>query len=98
MNIIGLIKAIGKVGKWTSKGLKLVPMVGEVVTLVEAIKGIKGRQKQDAAVDLVKLVLAASEEVVDRDVLDDAEVEDATRKVIDAVVALQNVIARKGTG
>jgi hypothetical protein len=44
---------------------------------------------------MVKSILGVAERGVDRDILDDDEVESATRKVIDAVVALQNLIASK---
>ena len=98
MNVLGIFKLFGKVGKWTAKGLTLVPMIGEVISIIEALKSLKGQQKQDAAVDLVKAILATSEEAFGKDLLNDTEIEAATRQVIDAVVALQNIIAKKQRG
>lgn len=98
MNVLGIFKLFGKVGKWTAKGLALVPMIGEMISIVEAFKKLKGQQKQDAAVDLIRAILAGSEEASGRDLLNDLDVEAATRSAIDAIVALQNVIAKKQRG
>lgn len=76
-------------------GLKLLPYIVEAVQWVEKFITSKGKYKQDAAVYMVKSILGVAERGVDRDILDDDEVESATRKVIDAVVALQNLIASK---
>jgi len=76
-------------------GLKLLPFIVEAISWVEKFVSRKGRAKQDAAVYLVKSIVGVSEIAHGRDLLDDDAVEDATRKVIDAVVALQNVIASK---
>jgi hypothetical protein len=76
-------------------GLKLLPYIVEAVQWVEKFITSKGKYKQDAAVYMVKSILGVAERGVDRDILDDDEVESATRKVIDAVVALQNLIKLK---
>jgi hypothetical protein len=76
-------------------GLKLLPYIVEAVQWVERFITTKGKYKQDAAVYMVKSILGVAERGMDRDILDDDEVESATRKVIDAVVALQNLIASK---
>ena len=76
-------------------GLKLLPYIVEAVQWVERFITTKGKYKQDAAVYMVKSILGVAERGVDRDILDDDEVESATREVIDAVVALQNLIASK---
>ena len=76
-------------------GLKLLPYIVEAVQWVEKFITSKGKYKQDAAVYMVKSILGVAERGVDRDILDDDEVESATRKLIDAVVALQNLIASK---
>ena len=76
-------------------GLKLLPYIVEAVQWVERFITTKGKYKQDAAVYMVKSILGVAERGVDRDILDDDEVESATRKVIDAVVALQNLIKSK---
>ena len=76
-------------------GLKLLPYIVEAVQWVERFITTKGKYKQDAAVYMVKSILGVADRGMDRDILDDDEVESATRKVIDAVVALQNLIASK---
>jgi hypothetical protein len=44
---------------------------------------------------MVKATLGLVESGTGRDLLDDEDVEKATREVIDAVVALQNIVANK---
>lgn len=73
----------------------IVPGVGEVEAIVKALPGTKGQQKQDMLVELVKHSLVTAEGLTERDLLDDAEVEAATRAVIDAVVHLDNVVKAK---
>lgn len=80
---------------WISLGIKLLPFIVDAVQWVERFVNGKGKTKQDAAVYMVKAGLGVAERALDRDVLDDDEVETATRKVIDAVVALQNLLAKK---
>ena len=76
-------------------GLKLLPYIVEAVQWVEKFITSKGKYKQDAAVYMVKSILGVAERGVDRDILDDDEVESATRKVIDAIVALENLLKKK---
>jgi hypothetical protein len=76
-------------------GLKLLPFIVEAVSWVEKFVTRKGKAKQDAAVYMVKSIVGVVEIADGRDLLDDDDVEVATRKVIDAVVALQNVIMHK---
>jgi hypothetical protein len=76
-------------------GLKLLPMIVEAISWVERFITQKGQYKQDAAVYMVKSILGVVETGVARDLLDDDEVEAATRKCIDAIVSLQNLIATK---
>jgi hypothetical protein len=80
---------------WVTLGMKLLPYIVEAVGWVEKFITQKGQYKQDAAVYMVKSVLGIAEVGTARDLLDDDDVEAATRKVIDAVVALQNVVAKK---
>jgi hypothetical protein len=82
-------------GSWISLGMKLLPYITEAVQWVEKFITTKGKHKQDCAVYMVKSILGVAEAGANRDLLDDEDVEEATRKVIDAVVALQNVIASK---
>lgn len=82
--------------KWIGIGEKIVPLVITAVNAVEKLAdSAKGKDKQDAAVDLVSSMLAVVEGGVNKDLLNDAAVQEAVRKVIDAVVALQNVIATR---
>ena len=81
---------------WVAIGLRLAPLIiGAVQAVERLVTSAKGKAKQDAAIDMVATVLAAVEGAAGQDLLNDAAVQDATRKVIDAVVALQNVIARR---
>jgi hypothetical protein len=76
-------------------GLKLLPMIVEAISWVERFITQKGQYKQDAAVYMVKAILGVVETGAARDLLNDDEVEAATRKCIDAIVSLQNLIAAK---
>tara|TARA_R110000824_G_scaffold27017_5_gene92273 strand:- start:1415 stop:1672 length:258 start_codon:yes stop_codon:yes gene_type:complete len=80
---------------WITLGMKLLPYIVEAVGWVEKFVTRKGREKQDAAVYMVKSIVGVAEIADGRDLLDDEEVEDATRKVIDAVVALNNIVSKK---
>lgn len=66
----------------------VVPGVAQVEAIAKAIPTLKGKQKQDAVVELVKTGLQSAEELSGHDLANDAEVIDATRAVIDAEVAL----------
>ena len=80
---------------WLSLGLKLLPWIVEAVQWVEKFISAKGSRKQDAAVYMIKSFVGVAESATARNLLDDDEVEAATRQVINAVVALQNLIAKK---
>jgi hypothetical protein len=80
---------------WITLGMKLLPYIVEAVQWVEKFVTQKGRYKQDAAVYMVKSILGIVETGVDRDLLDDDEVEASTRKIIDAIVSLNNLLAKK---
>lgn len=82
-------------GSWISTGMKLLPYISSAVEWVERFVRRKGRAKQDAAVQMILSMLTVAESAKEKDLLDDQAVEEATRRVIDAVVALQNVIASK---
>ena len=81
--------------QWIALGMKLLPFIVEAVQWVEKFITQKGQYKQDAAVYMVRSILGVAEQGANKDLLNDDDVESATRKVIDAVVALQIVIARK---
>lgn len=73
----------------------VVPGVAAIETIAQQFGKLQGTQKQDAVVELVRQSLLAAEGVTARDLADDADVATATRAVIDAVVALHVVVARK---
>jgi|TARA_R100001086_G_scaffold105813_1_gene53223 hypothetical protein len=81
--------------KWISIGLKLLPFIVEAINWVEKFIMKKGVEKQDAAVKMTLSMLGIAEEAMDKDIMNDKDVEEATRRVIDAVVALQNLLASK---
>lgn len=74
--------------------LKVIALVPVVVSSVEKLfTAGKGKAKQDAAVSILGDMVSALEFGVERDLLDKVAAQDALRKVIDAVVAFQNVLA-----
>lgn len=80
--------------KWLTLGLKLGPLLIAAVQSVEKLaSGMKGREKQEAAIDFATTMLPIIEGAVGRDLVDDPSVQVAMRAAIDAYVALQNVIA-----
>jgi hypothetical protein len=83
--------------KWISIGLKLLPFIVEAVNWVEKFIMKKGVEKQTAAVKMTLSMLDIAEEAMDKDIMNDKDVEEATRRVIDAVVALQNLLSSKQT-
>lgn len=77
--------------------LRLVPLIFAAVSAVEKLAGArKGKDKQDAAVALVGDLLPIVEGAIGRDVVDDAQVQDAMRTTIDAIVALLNATRTVG--
>lgn len=78
---------------WMTLAAKLVPVVVAAITAVERLMTAgKGKEKQDAAVEIVGDLIPLVEASINNDLLNDDDVQDAIRKIIDAVVALQNVI------
>ena len=84
--------------RWVSIGLKLLPFIVEAINWVEKFIMKKGVEKQDAAVRMTLSMLGIAEEAMDKDIMNDSDVEKATRNVIDAVVALQNLLSSKKQG
>ena len=89
--------------RWKQIGGLALAIVGAVVPAVSQVEnGVKaamearsGADKQAAALELVKSSVALVEQLSDKDLVNDPEVEGATRAVIDAVVHLQNVLVKK---
>lgn len=77
---------------WVAAAFKIIPLVISAVRTIEAVSTAKGKQKQDAAVDMVGDLIPLVESTISREVANEDEVKDAIRKVIDAVVALLNVV------
>ena len=85
--------------KWVKLGIGvarvMIPAVAKVETIARSLPSLKGPATQDAVIELVTASVLASETIADRDLLNDPEVEKATRGIVDAVVAFQNVLAKK---
>lgn len=73
----------------------VVPGVSAIEEIAKGFPGMKGKDKQNAVVELVKAALLTIEGVKGSDLANDDDVIAATRAVIDTVVALQNLLARK---
>jgi hypothetical protein len=83
--------------KWLNVGLKLLPYV---LSCVQAVEGFltgpkRGEEKENAAVGMVHAILQTVEAGIDRDLLNDADVNRAVREIMQAIVALENVVASK---
>jgi len=79
-------------------GLRLFPLILTSIESVERFVRGKGSEKEDAAVTMVDTILRTVEAGTNKDLLNDAAVNAATRDVIKAVVSLQNVVKTKGGG
>jgi hypothetical protein len=78
------------------KIFSVVPIIFSAVTKVrQALPDLKGPDQQAAAMLIVEAVLSTSETLAGRDLINDADVKQAVRGVMDAVVALHNIIAAK---
>ncbi len=81
---------------WVLIGLKLLPLIwGAVQSVEHFLSEIHGSAKQNAAIDMVSAFLIATEGAAGRDLLNDNDVREATKELINAVVALQNLIASR---
>ena len=79
-------------------GLRLFPLILTSIESVERFVRGKGSEKEDAAVTMVDTILRTVEAGTNKDLLNDAAVNAATRDVIKAVGSLQNVVKTKGGG
>ena len=80
---------------WTLKGIQLLPAIIKAVQAVEHLVKEKGEPKMTAALELVDIFVKSTEGFAGID-LADTEIRNAVKEVIEAYVALQNVIKRKG--
>jgi|TARA_R110000824_G_scaffold140651_5_gene306791 hypothetical protein len=76
-------------------GLKLFPYIMTAIESIERCVKARSEDKENAAVAVVHSILQTVETGVDKDLLNDEDVNRATRDVMRAVVSLQNVISRK---
>jgi len=82
---------------WVNVGIKLLPFV---LSCVQAVEGFltgskRGEEKENAAVGMVHAILQTIEAGVDKDLLNDADVNRAVRECMQAFVALENIVAGK---
>jgi len=76
----------------------IVPQVGQIEAIVKQVpqlKDLTGADKKAAVLSIISGSLQAAEGLADKDLLNDADVLAAAGGVVDAVVALQNIIAAK---
>lgn len=83
--------------KWIPLGFKIAQEIPAAIAAiqhgVEALAHNNNPQaKEDGAVEIVKAASAVGEDVLGKDLLNDPEVEAATRAATQAVITLQNVV------
>lgn len=87
---------------WIASVTKLIPLIVGAVNVVEKLKDLfksdssaeGSKKKQDAAVDIVTTMLEASELVIGKDIIDNAEFQVLLRRLIDDYVAIQNFVSK----
>lgn len=72
--------------------LKWLPAIVQAVKAVEEVSSAKGKAKLDVAIGVFGTLVQSVESTIPREILNEAKVQDAIRKVMDAIVALQNVV------
>jgi hypothetical protein len=85
------LKTFGRIG--LSLAEIMVPQVRVIEGLAKALPLLKGKSKQDAWIEIVKQSLEGAENITEKDLLDEPEVEAAARAVADSVVAFDNIVA-----
>ena len=80
---------------WTLKGIQLLPAIIKAVQAVEYLVKEKGEPKMTAALELVDIFVKTTEGFSGIDLADE-DIRKAVKEVIEAYVALQNVVKRKG--
>lgn len=71
---------------------KWLPVITAAINAVERLSTKKGKDKQDEAILITGEMIPLIESTIPREVVDEEMVQDALRKVIDAVVSLQSVV------
>lgn len=72
--------------------LRWLPIILQAVTAVERLSSKKGAEKRTEAIAFVRELIPMVESAIPREIVDEAAVQDAIGKVIDAIVALGNVV------
>jgi hypothetical protein len=73
----------------------VVPGVVEMEDVAWKLGTLRGPEKQEGVVQMVRGALAAANTLTERQLAEDPDVERATRGVIDAVVALHKIVAQR---
>ncbi len=73
---------------------QIVPGVSAVEALAESLGSVTGEQKKQAIVDLVKNTVLAGEGLTNTDFKLEPDLDKAVGAVVDAVVALHEIVAR----
>ncbi len=73
----------------------LFPQIAAIENLAKAIPSLKGSAKEDAAIELIKNSSWFLEDVTDKELLSEPDVEAAIRGAIQAIVAVKNIVAAK---
>lgn len=92
----GIGRIFGMIGKWSGVAVNFMPYIGQAMTLVEMLSSLKGVAKRKQAVDITRLLVSSSEQFSGKDLFNDADVIKAVESVMDAQVALQNLLTKKG--
>ena len=70
----------------------LFPQIGRVEALAKSMPDLKGAAKENAAIALMLEAVSMGESLLSKDVVNNQEVERAVRGLIQAVIALQNIL------
>ena len=82
--------------QWVGAGLRLLPfLVGAVQGVERLCVNAGGKAKQDAAIASLTAIVESAGITDDAVLLEDPDVERATRILINALVNFQNILARK---
>jgi len=81
-------------GKWLPITVSVLMKIPAAFAAIENIKMLwKGKEKEDAAIEVLKSFLPLAETAADQDLLKDEKVEEAIREVFKTLATVQNVIA-----
>lgn len=78
---------------WISLGLRVFSALPKIQATIESVKGIKGREKKDAAVTAIVRGLGVAETIAEKQILSDPRVVTVVERANDVLVEAQNTIA-----